>query len=160
MSARRTCLLTAALAVLASSLLPAGAAADIVPQRGIAGIALNMTQAQVREVAGEPRGTERGSNDFGPFTLWTYRDRVTVGFQGDDRVTSVDTTGRRERTSRGVGVGSSERYVRRRVRGARCRTQYGSRFCRVGRLLPRRRVTSFLIERNRVTRVGIGFVID
>lgn len=160
MTAVRLTGLAVACVALALSAVPAGAAADVVPQRGIAGVDLRMTQAQVREAAGDPRTVVRGSNDFGSFVRWTFSDRVAVLFQGEERVTSVTTTGRRERTSRGVGVGSSERAVRRLVRGARCRTEYGLRSCTVGRLLPGRRVTSFSIVRGRVSRVDVGFVID
>lgn len=81
-------------------------------------------------------------------------------FQGRERVTNITTTGRRERTSRGVGVGSTERAVRTRVRNVRCETVAGSRSCHVGSFRPGRRVTDFKIRRGRVYEVVIGFVID
>ena len=63
-------------------------------------------------------------------------------------------------TERGVGVGSSERAVRAKVGHVRCETIFRFRSCHVGGFTPGRRVTDFLIEAGRVTRVSIGIVID
>ena len=144
------------LAVLASA---AAASAAIVPQRGIAGVRLEMTKAQVRAVLGAPRRAVHGSNEFGSFTIYRYRG-LRVTFQGNRRVTDVFTTRPGERTARGVGVGSTEGEVRAKVAGVRCRSESGFRHCFVGRFLPGRRVTDFRIKRGHVTSVDIGFVID
>jgi hypothetical protein len=141
--------------------LAAPAQARIVPQRSIAGVRLDMTQAQVRAAAGEPSAVERGRNDFGPFTQFVYRGkRLTVTFQGDDAVTAVATTSRAERTRSGVGAGSSERAVRRGVRGVQCETFFRIRSCHVGSFTAGRKVTDFLMRRGRVARVTLGYVID
>ena len=66
------------LAVLASA---AAASAAIVPQRGIAGVRLEMTKAQVRAVLGAPRRAVHGSNEFGSFTIYRYRG-LRITFQG------------------------------------------------------------------------------
>ncbi len=148
-------LLTAGLALGAS----AAAAAAIVPQRGIAGVSLGMSQARVRAVLGPPVRVVRGSNVFGRYTEFRYRG-LSVAFQGNTAVTGIDTTRRRERTATGVGVGSTEAQVKARVRGVRCKTEFGFRHCFVGAFLPGRRVTDFVIRRGRVARVTVGFVID
>ena len=135
------------------------ASAAIVPQRGIAGVRLEMTKAQVRAVLGAPRRAVHGSNEFGSFTIYRYRG-LRVTFQGNRRVTDVFTTRRTERTARGVGVGSTEGQVRAKVAGVRCRTESGFRHCFVGRFLPGRRITDFHIRRGRVTSVEVGFVVD
>ena len=135
------------------------ASAAIVPQRGIAGVRLEMTKAQVRAVLGAPRRAVHGSNEFGSFTVYRYRG-LRVTFQGNRRVTDVFTTRRTERTARGVGVGSTEGQVRAKVAGVRCRTESGFRHCFVGRFLPGRRITDFHIRRGRVTSVEVGFVVD
>jgi hypothetical protein len=143
-------------ALLAFAAVASGA---IVPQRGIAGVRLEMTKAQVRAVLGAPRRAVHGSNEFGSFTVYRYRG-LRVTFQGNRRVTDVFTTRRTERTARGVGVGSTEGQVRAKVAGVRCRTESGFRHCFVGRFLPGRRITDFHIRRGRVTSVEVGFVVD
>lgn len=148
-------LLTAGLALGAS----AAAAAAIVPQRGIAGVSLGMSQARVRAVLGPPVRVVRGSNVFGRYTEFRYRG-LSVAFQGDTAATGIDTTRRRERTATGVGVGSTEAQVRRGVRGVRCRTELGRRHCFVGRFLPGRRVTDFRLRRGRVVSITVALVLD
>jgi hypothetical protein len=145
--------------ILAALVSAAVASAAIVPQRGIAGVRLEMTKAQVRAVLGAPRRAVHGSNEFGSFTVYRYRG-LRITFQGNRRVTDVFTTRPGERTARGVGVGSTEAQVRARVAGVRCRTESGFRHCFVGRFLPGRRVTDFRIRRGRVTSVDVGFVVD
>lgn len=156
-------------ATLGATLLPiavAAPAADaaIVVQRSIAGVRLDMTEAQVRERLGEPSATRTVQAEI----LGSYRElrygltRISV-FDGEDRrVFAITTTSRRERTAAGIGVRSRERFVRRRVRGVRCATEFGVRACTVGRLEPGRTVTTFRIDRStgRVTRVSLGRVID
>ena len=144
---------------LAGACFAGAAGAAIVPQKGIAGVSLGMPQASVRATLGRPRRVQRGTNEFGRFTIFHYAG-LRVSFQGGAAVTSVDTTRRSERTARGVGVGSTEADVRRYVRGVRCRTEFGFRHCFVGAFLPGKRVTDFVIRRGRVARVTVGFVVD
>ena len=137
----------------------AAASAAIVPQRGIAGVHLAMTKAQVRAVLGAPRRAVHGSNEFGSFTVYRYRG-LRVTFQGNRTVTSILTTRATERTAAGVGIGSTEGQVRAKVAGVRCRSESGFRHCFVGRFLPGRRVTDFRIRRGHVTSVQVAFVLD
>ncbi|TML60224.1 MAG: hypothetical protein E6G22_11435 [Actinobacteria bacterium] len=137
----------------------ATASAAIVPQRGIAGVRLEMTRAQVRAVLGMPATVVHGSNDFGSFTAYRYRG-LRVTFQGNRTVTAIFTTRAGERTAAGVGVGSTEGQVRAKVTGVRCRTESGFRHCFVGRFLPGKRVTDFRIKRGHVTSVQVAFVLD
>jgi opacity protein-like surface antigen len=155
---RKTLIATTA-ALMALLLAPAAAPAVVQPQRSISGVALGMTQAQVRAALGTPR-VSRGSNDFGPFTVFRYAGGLTVRFQGNARVSSVETTGLGDRTVRGVGVGSTEAIVRARVAGVRCVTESGFRHCHLGQFLAGRRVTDFAIANGRVTRILVGVVID
>ena len=148
-----------AVALLAVLACAAVASAAIVPQRGIAGVRLAMTKAQVRATLGAPTSTTHGSNEFGSFTVYRYHG-LRVTFQGNRTVTDVFTTRTTERTARGVGVSSTEAQVRARVAGVRCRTEAGFRHCFVGRFLPGRRITDFRIKLGRVTSVDVGFVID
>lgn len=154
----RTLAVLLALGVLVAA---AHAGATILPQQGMAGVKLEMTKKQVRAALGEPLGIRRGKNDFGPYTEFRYPFLVSVFFQGDRTVTSVRTSGRKERTAQGIGVGSTEMDVKRKVPGARCKTFLGGfRQCFVGSFRPGTRVTDFQIKRGRVVRVDVGFVID
>ena len=150
-------LLAGSIAALA---LPASAFALIQVDRGIAGARLDNTRAEVRAALGAPSSVQRGSNIFGPTLLYRYRGGIRVFFQGRRRVTGVSTSGRGDRTRRGVGVGSSERAVRERVPGVRCETIVGTRSCHTNDFLAGQRVTDFLIRGGKVHRVFIGFVID
>jgi hypothetical protein len=147
-------------AALVTALVAASAApARIVVQKGIAGVELRMTRAQVIQRLGRPPAVRSGSNDFGPWTEFRY-PRVRVTFQSGQRVTGLRTSSRLETTARGVGPGSTEAQVRARVAGVRCRTESGFRHCFVGLFLPGRVVTDFHIRRGRVASVVIGYVLD
>ena len=136
------------------------ASAMIVPQQGMAGVKLEMTKADVRAKLGKPRAAHNGRNDFGNFTVYWYAGKVSVTFQGGNTVTSIRTSGSSERTKEGVGVGSSERTVRKTFPQARCSTLVNSRSCYIGELKAGRRVTDFSIRNGKVRRVTVGFVID
>jgi hypothetical protein len=139
--------------------LPASASARIVPQRGIAGANLDMTQAEVRAKLGKPDKVARPKSPiFGRYTTWFY-DGTSVDMfnQGDGKVFNLSTTSKQEKTSTGVGVGSTAAAVKRGVRGARCDQQH----CWVGRFEGGRKVTDFLLsDKARVSRVTIGYVLD
>jgi hypothetical protein len=148
---------TAAVALASAST----AEAVIQVQQGITGIRLGMSQAQVKAGLGKPAKTKTGHNDFGPFTQFLYRGGITISFQGDSSVTAVAITGNTDRTSNGVGVGSTEKQIKAGVRGVKCQTLAAVRDCHVGAFLPGRRVTDFVLgPSGRATRVTIGFVLD
>jgi hypothetical protein len=151
--------LTLTACAVAALVVAGSAAATIVPQRGIGGVTLGMTKAKVRSIRGAPVKVRIARNDFGPYTVYRYRGLV-VTFQGNAKVTSLETSSRRERTRSGVGVGSTESQVRAGVPRVRCRTESGVRHCSRGAFLPGRRVTDFFFKRGVVSRVNVGFVID
>jgi hypothetical protein len=154
---RRLAPALATAAVLAAAAPPAGA--TIVPQQGMAGVRIGMSAQEVRGVLGVPLRAIRGANDFGPYAELRYPRLVRVLLQGG-AVTAISTTGRFERTARGVGVGSTEAAVSAKVRRVRCRTFGSFRECYVGRFLPGKRVTAFLLRGGRVVRVTVGVVVD
>jgi hypothetical protein len=139
--------------------LAAPAWTAIVVHRGIAGLELRMTKAQVRAKLGTPTKVKTGKNEFGGFTQFVY-PRVTVLFQSGSRVTALRTSSRAERTSRGVGVGSREADVKAKVAGVKCESVSGARHCYVGKYLPGKRITDFSIRGGKVTSVVVGFVVD
>lgn len=139
---------------------PAAAEALVQVDRGIAGARLGNSRAEVRAALGAPASTRSGTNDFGPFLQWRFKGGITVIFQGRREVSTVSTSGRGDRTRRGVGVGSTEAAVKARVRGVRCETIAGFRSCHTGRFTVGEIVTDFLIRNGKVTRVSIGRVFD
>ena len=89
---------------------------------------------------------------------------VQVTFRGTGKtatVVNLSTTSRKERTSGGIGVGSSERALAAKLKGERCVTQLGYRHCYLGNWKPGYVVTDFSISKSgRVTRITLGLVID
>lgn len=136
----------------------------IVPQRGIAGIALKMTRAQVVKAKGKPDGERLVRNEIiGPQRMVRYgKTRAFFGgFRRGARVVTINTRDPAEQTRSGVGVGSTVGEVRHGVRGIACRNEFGFHTCFKGRFRPGERVTVFdIARRGRVSLVLVGFVID
>jgi hypothetical protein len=118
-----------------------------------------MSQAAVRAKFGKPVRVVHGKNDFGPYTELRFRGYV-VEFQGNSTVTAVVTTLAREKTPRGIGVGSTWSQVRARVPHVHCEGTPTLGDCHVGALLPGKRVTDFFFKLGKVNRVTVGIVID
>jgi hypothetical protein len=157
-------LLVAALIYAAALLVPSQAAAIIQLERGISGVRLGDTKAEVREDLGKPRRIFNRSGELGRFTQFRYRGRITVTFFAGNTVTSVATAGPGDRTARGVGVGSTRRQVRNRVPDVRCLNVPGPgpalAFCDRGQRRAGGPITAFHIRNGRVFLVTVGFVID
>ena len=139
---------------------PAAAEALIQVDRGIAGARLGNSRAEVRAALGRPASIRTGTNDFGRFVQYRYRGGINVIFQGRREVSTVSTSGRGDRTARGVGVGSTEARVKARVRGVRCETIAGFRSCHTGRFTAGEIITDFQLRRGTVRRVSVGRVLD
>ena len=142
------------LTAILAAVFAAGAGATIVVQRGIAGVSIGLSQKKMRAILGKPRKVIHARNAFGPYVEYRYR-RLVLDFQGGNPLSSISTTRRSERTA-SIGVGSTRRQVKLKVRGVRCR----QRVCTVGKLLPGRIVTSFFLRRGIVWRVSIARVLD
>jgi hypothetical protein len=149
-----------ALAGLALLVTAPAAGARIVEGKGIAGVRLEMSQSNVRHLLGTPDQIKHLTGGLGPSTQYVYSARrLRVTFFSGNRVTSVATTKRSERTTTGVGVGSTKAQLLAGVPHVHCPS---SGPCQVGQSLPGRRVTAFYLDqaRTKVTSVLIGFVID
>jgi hypothetical protein len=146
-------------AVLIALALPASASARIVPQRGIGGANLDMTQAQIRTQLGKPDKVRYPSSPiFGRYTTWFYDGTSVDMFRtGQRKVFNVSTTSKSEKTSSGVGVGSTAAAVKKGVKRSQCDQQH----CWVGRFEGGSKVTDFRLGTNgRVARITIGYVLD
>ncbi|MTD43120.1 hypothetical protein GKE82_02060 [Conexibacter sp. W3-3-2] len=162
---RRTTVATLAALTAAGALAATPAGADLVVQQSLAGISPGMTRAQVEAVLGAPqRVTTRPDDIMGSYDELRY-GLTTVSISGGEEgsVFSISTTSKKQRTSSGVGVGTTEKTLRRKVRGLRCSTYAGRfRICMVGRLTPGQTVTDFRIGKTskKVVSIQLGLVID
>ena len=148
-------------AVVTGLALAGTASAKLIPQRGMAGVALGMSRAQARTVLGTPSRVIHARNEFGVYTEFRFTGRaLRLVFQGNGGLTSISTTGRRERTRTGVGVGSTEAQVKHGVPGVKCEGAASARHCFLGTFSAGKRVTDFRLTSGRVSRVAVGFVID
>lgn len=129
-------------------LLPAAADAVIRPYRGMSGVWLGMTKAQVQAKLGRPVGS--GGGRF-------YYARLWVGFR-NGRAVEISTTRSTERTASGIGVDSSESAVRAAYPGVVCAPWSVYRRCRLGSGKPGTRVTDFTLGRGRVLQVTVALL--
>jgi hypothetical protein len=139
--------------------LPASASARIVPQRGIGGANLDMTEAQLFAKLGQPDKTVHPKSPiFGTYTTWFYGGTSVDMFRtGDRKIFNVSTTSKKEKTTTGVGVGSTSAAVKKGIKRVHCDLQH----CYLGRFEGGNKVTDFALSKNgRVTRVTIGYVLD
>jgi len=121
--------------VLLALVAAAPASAIIRPQKGMSGVTLGMTKAQVRAKLGPPIGSGGGRLYFA--LAW-------VGFRLG-RAVEITTTRSSEHTGPGLGVGSSEAAVRRAYPSVVCAPFGGFRRCRLGSGQPGTRATDFLV---------------
>jgi hypothetical protein len=158
--------LTVSAACLAALAWAGTAEALIVPQHSIAGIALDMTRPEVKAAKGQPDRITHGTNDFGPFTEFVYRNdfgKLRVTFQGNQGATAVFTNRPTQHTAKGVHVGSTETKLHNAYPGLRCRTEVGNfRHCWTGKFRPGHKVTDYRIDLStmRVKTILVGYVID
>ena len=100
-------------------LLAAGtASARIVAFESVAGIELGTSESDVRDELGEPTSVRQGPL-IGTRTF-VYKRRKLEVMIDDGRVGSIMTRSRAERMSNGLGVGTSEKRLKRKLRGERC----------------------------------------
>jgi hypothetical protein len=134
----------------------------IVPQQSLAGVHLLMSRAGVEHVLGAPKSLKSIPDEIqGTVRRMDYgKTKVYLSATEDGTVFSITTTDRRQKTASGVGVGSSERAIKRGVKAVTCAGPQRLRHCTVGRLLAGQRVTSFVLTKDRVRRITLGFVID
>ena len=156
-------LITASAMALFASAAPARVQ-SLVPQQSLRGLKIGMVASQVRAVAGAPSINKIVSHPLLGKTRRMRFGKVEVTFRGTSAtapVINLTTTSRNERTSGGIGVGSSERALAAKLTGERCVTELGYRHCYLGKWRAGYVVTDFSISKaGRVTQVTLGLVID
>jgi hypothetical protein len=98
------------------------AQASIVVGKSIDGVRLGDTEAQVRKALGEPSYTM--PPDYRGESSWGYPKTLEgrVGFDRQGRVNGMWTISRKQRTSKGIGPGSSLVLVRKAYPAVVCAT--------------------------------------
>jgi len=158
-----TALITASAIAFFASAAPARIQ-SLVPQQSLRGLKIGMVASQVRAVAGAPSSNKVVSHPLLGKTRRMRFGKVEVTFRGTSGnapVVNLSTTSRSERTSGGIGVGSSEKQLATKLVGERCLTELGYRHCYLGKWTPGFVVTDFSVSKSgRVTRITLGLVID
>jgi hypothetical protein len=158
--------LTLAAACLVTLAWVGGASALIVPQKSIAGIELNMTRPEVKDKKGQPDRIVHGTNDFGPYTQFIYRNaagKLMATFQGNEGATGIFTNRPTQKTAEGVHVGSPESALHDAYPHLHCRTESSDfRHCWTGRFRAGHKVTDYRIRMStgNVKSITVAFVID
>jgi hypothetical protein len=147
--------ITAAVLIFAPS-----AQALVQIDQGIAGARLGNTRVQVRAALGKPIKIRSSKNDFGPFVEYRFAGGIRVTFQGKTNVTAVETTGKGDRTTSDIGVGSGESEVAAKVKGVKCEGVGSTRSCHTGSFVAGQKITDFRIVNGTVDSVTVGIVID
>lgn len=155
--------LIASLAVAGALIVPAAASAKIVLNSTIAGVGPGQTMTKVKSILGKPHATSRGKTEFGTVTTYFYDTsalQLDVQFLAG-RVVRAETRDAGQRTSGGLGVGSSYAKVRAAFKTERCvKPASYLRNCTVGGRRPGQKATTFRIIDNKVQDISIGIVID
>jgi hypothetical protein len=141
-------LIAAALAVGAF----AEPAAAKVTFAGIGDVRLSMSEAEVNDALGTPSASKPARNPDAVTLHYPRRKLEVLLHRGQDRVVGVYTTSRGQRTSSGLGVGSSSPVLRARLRGEKCGAAQRTVLCSVER---DGRVMDFWIRSGKVYRVAV-----
>ena len=157
------------LTVLLVLALAAPAGAVIVPGKGMAGVKLQDCIERAVDVLGPPDKTFGKRDIFGFVETYTYVKRgLKLEFRrgpGECLVlSSIRTTKAAERTKEGVGKGTRQKALRRKLKGEKCRTFQQPkriRICWLGSFTPSKPITEFRIDsKGRVNNVRVATVID
>jgi outer membrane protein assembly factor BamE (lipoprotein component of BamABCDE complex) len=114
--------LAVALALVSTALADAG---KIVPGKSIHGVKLGMTRADVAKQLGA--GTVGGTNVY-----YYQQMHYVVFYYSKGHVSGIETTNPKDKTSTGVGIGSTPKQVKAGVKGVKCSAQNGYGACVLG----------------------------
>jgi len=120
---------------------------------GIGDVRLNMSQSAVTDTLGQPSKAEQYRGQEAIRLIYRRHKLAVIVQRSEDRVIGVTTTARGQRTSTGLGVGSSARDVKAKLRGEKCSAAQDTLVCTVERA---GRILDFEIRRGKVFRVGLS----
>ncbi|HEY7076593.1 MAG TPA: hypothetical protein VH418_14540 [Solirubrobacteraceae bacterium] len=126
----RPLLIATAVAALLLAAAPA-AQARIRVNKSIAGVQLGMSSQRVFAILGRPARRQKGEEGITTLIYRYHRIHVLLVEEQNNffDVFSVQTTSPKEKTRAGIGVGSTEKALRRRLHGERCRNFPNGRAC-------------------------------
>lgn len=131
--------------------------------KSILGIEYGMAADQLRASLGAPTTFTRDYLGSAGRKIYTY-DATSIALSRDDygtwRVLSIVTRAPELKTSKGIGVGSSERDLRWAHWHGKCRDIAGSRECSYGGQDFHKRMTFAIDREGKITSVFLGAIVD
>jgi hypothetical protein len=122
---------------------------------GIGDVDIGMSESQLKDVLGPPSSSQTGRNRATTMLVYRRHKLEVLLHRQRDRAVWLGTKSRSERTSSGLGVGSSASVVRAKLRGEKCGTARAVTICSVQR---GKRVMDFEMRRGKVFRVAVADV--
>lgn len=123
-----------------------------------------MTQAKVEARLGTPNRVKfRTSESYGFSWRGLVYSRVTVSVflpSNGSKVFGLTTKSKLERTTTGVGVGSTRAQVKAGLKGETCRREFGIHHCWVGSWEMGKAISDFRLAHGRVSKITIAYVFD
>jgi hypothetical protein len=140
------------LAAMALFCCAAAANANIRPFQSIAGFELGIDEGKVREQIGEPTSVQEGPV-VGQRTLVYRRHKLEFKAVPDGRIITITTRSRAHRTSNDLGVGTTMKTLRAKLRGEHCSEVRAYTNCAVVRA---KKTMEYIVVRDRVKSVSLS----
>jgi len=151
-----------ALAATAALAFVGAAQASVVTQKSIRGIALSDSLRKVHDKLGKPDATAYYKSEILGKVRSDRFGLTTVRYDGTGtsaKVVQVDTRSPKERTAKGIGLGSTRAEALAKVPGLSC--EDSPLACSIGEFVAGAKVTTFYFNEKGVVReISIGRVID
>ena len=147
--------------LVAFAVIAPSAGAKIVVQKSIAGVTMGVTENDVVATLGQPPKVTTSTDKVTgqPVRELDYGN-TNVSLTGGV-VTFVATKSKKEKTANGVAVGTSEKSLKKKVKGLKCTGKGSNRSCTKGSFSPGKTVTLFGISKSKkVNVISIGIVVD
>jgi len=144
-------------AALITALSVTSAGAQIELKTGIAGVNVGMSKDQVVNQVGKPDKTVKKRQTGNINWLYGKKGKKLKVTMSGGTVFAVSTANSKQRTSEGVGVGSTKKQVLKRVPGAYCNKIEKGRFmCRDAQPVNGTTLTAFQLSDKRVYQVAVS----
>ena len=133
------------------------AEAQIELKTGIAGVNVGMSSDQVTSQVGKPKKTVKNKQTGNIKWLYGKKGKKLNVTMSGNTVFAVSTANPKQRTSEGVGVGSTKKQVLKLVPGAYCNKIEKGRFmCRDAQPVNGSTLTACQLSKNKVYQVAVS----